>query len=145
METGKVTAVPAAQRSQAVQALDGAGFSPLRSGLGVPAGDYIFTSADAEAIHAVKPIETAKGKFGLTLVAGTLKGTGQNASISNVYGFGASDKQMVVTLDQWNGIERNQSYTVKVGENGRASDFKLATAEIGNTLPVNAPAFTFGG
>lgn len=137
MEIGKVTAVPAGQRTAAVQALDSTGFSPLRSGLGVPAGEYIFTSADADAIHAVKPIQTAKGKFGLTLVAGTLKGTGDNASVSNVYGFGASDKQMVVTLDQWNGIERNQTYNVTVDANGRAKEIKLAS---GDSLSVAPPA-----
>lgn len=141
MEIGKVTSVPASQRNAAVQALDGQGYSPLRSGLGVPPGDYLFISADTEAIHAVKPIETAKGKFGLTLVAGTLKGQGANASISNVYGFGASDKQMVVTLDQWNGIERNQTYSVTVGANGRASDFKLATSADSLNVPAGEPTF----
>lgn len=138
LTAGTIAKGTKAQKAEMVAALDRDGFAPLRSGLGVPPGKYQFTSGNAEVIFAIKPIETAKGKFGLTLIAGTLKGAEPTTQhINNVYGLESTDKQMVVTLDQFMGVEQNQTYNVTVGANFRIADFVLASA-VDNVLPVNA-------
>ena len=131
MENNKVIPTNKAGRAAVVTAMETAGFAALRSGLGVIPGKYTFSTPDNENIYGVKPVQSAKGKFGLTLVAGTLKGAeDKNKAVNNTYGLGDTDKQFVVTLDQFQAIEPNQVYDVVVGENGRISSLVLASTEV---------------
>lgn len=138
MELNSITIVGNAKKAAGLKKLDMAGFAPLRSGLGVPEGKYIFTSQAGEQVFAIKPVQSAAGKqYGLTLVAGTLKGIdANNKHVSEVFGLTASDKQMVVTADQWNAIEPNKSYEVTVSAKARIESIVAITA------PVSAPADT---
>lgn len=120
--------------SAKVAEMEKAGFPALRSGLGVPAGKYQFSTPNSESIYATKPIESAKGKFGLTLVAGTLKGFDEsNKSVQDVnitFGLTAADKQFVVTLDQLQAIDPNQTYDVVINDKGRIASIVLASKEV---------------
>lgn len=131
MEVNKVNKVSKANRSTAIAALETAGFAALRSGLGVMPGKYQFKTPDSEDIYGTKAVKSAKGSFGLTLVAGTLTGNeDKNKSVSNTYGLADTDKQFIVTLDQFNTIEPNQTYDIIVGENGRISSLTLVSTEV---------------
>lgn len=144
MEIAKdVKVLGKAQRNAALSAMETAGFPALRSGLGLPAGKYLMTTENSENIYAVKPITTAKGKFGLTLVACTIKGAeAHNQSLSNKYGFGTTDKQCVVTADQFNAIEPNQAYNVTINDKGRIAEIVSASEETLNVAPAAEPAFS---
>ena len=121
-----------ADRMSGVKALESAGFPALRSGLGVPNGKYFFITPNSEQIYATKAISTAKGNFGLTLVAGTLTGTdSENKDVNITYGLSITDKQFVVTYDHFMVIEPNQSYNVEV-LNGRVKS--LFMAEVDNII-----------
>ena len=131
MELNTVITVTKADRNAAVQAMEASGFGALRSGLGVAPGKYKFVTPNSEAIFGTKPVESAKGKFGLTLVAGTLTGAeASNSSVSLTYGLGATDKQMVITLDQWLAIEPNQTYDIVVNAQSRISSIALVSANV---------------
>lgn len=138
MVLNEITIIGNAKKANGLKALDKAGFAPLRSGLGVPAGKYIFTSAKGDKVFAIKPVQSAAGKqYGLTLVAGTLKGIDENNKhVSEVFGLTSVDKQMVVTADQWNNIEPNKAYEVTVSEKSRIESI------IAMTTQVEAPADT---
>lgn len=126
----QIQVISKAGRNAAVAAMETAGFAALRSGLGVSPGKYQFTTPNNENIYATKPIESAKGKFGLTLVSGTLKGAEEhNKDVNNVYGLTSSDKQFVVTLDQFLAIEPNQSYEVVINDKSRIASMTLVSAE----------------
>ncbi|ALL05583.1 hypothetical protein AQ505_08815 [Pedobacter sp. PACM 27299] len=117
-----------ADRMNRVKALESAGFPSLRSGLGVDDGMCQFFTPDDENIYATKAITIAKDNFGLTLVAGILKGAEpHNRDVNNSYGLTATNKQFVITCDHFMIIEPNQSYEVGV-LNGRAK-FTLAEAD----------------
>lgn len=118
-----------ADRLNGVKALESAGFPALRSGLGVANGKYSFITPNNEQIYATKAISTAKGNFGLTLVAGTLKGIeADNRDINITYGLSTTDKQFVVTYDHFMVIEPNQSYSVEVF-NGRVKSLFMVEAD----------------
>lgn len=131
MEANSILVVAKSGRNAAVKAMEDSGFAALRSGLGVAPGKYKFVTPASENIYAVKPIESAKGKFGLTLVAGTLTGAeDHNKEVNNVYGLTASDKQFVVTKDQWDAIEPNQTYEIVVNDKSRIQSIALASVEV---------------
>lgn len=131
MELNAVVTVSKSERNAAVAAMETAGFGALRSGLGVAPGKYTFTTPNSEAIFGTKAVESAKGKFGLTLVAGTLKGAeAHNSSVNVTYGLGATDKQMVITLDQWLAIEPNQSYEITVNAQSRIGSIALVSNQV---------------
>jgi len=117
-----------AERMNGIKALESAGFPTLRSGLGVPNGKYLFFTPNNEQIYATKAISTAKGNFGLTLVAGALKGMdADNRDVNITFGLTATDKQFVVMYDHFMQIEPNQSYDVEV-LNGRVKTLTMAEA-----------------
>lgn len=118
----KVEAVAALAASEAK------GFSALRSGLGLAPGDYKFTTPNNEDIFGVKEVKSNKdGKqYALTIVAGTVS----NGTTTATFGLGDKDRQMVVTLDQWNAIEPNQSYDLTIDKNGRIASVVLVSEEV---------------
>lgn len=132
MENNAIISVSKADRAAKIKEMETAGFSALRSGLGVPAGKYKFTTPNNEAIYALKPITAGSGqKYGLTLIAGTLIGQEEhNKSVNNVYGLTATDKQFVVTVDQFNAIDPNQSYDVVINEKSRIQTLVLSSVEV---------------
>lgn len=132
MENNTIISVSKADRAAKIKEMETAGFGALRSGLGVPAGKYKFTTPNNEAIYALKPITAGSGqKYGLTLVAGTLIGQEDvNKSVNNVYGLTATDKQFVVTVDQFNAIEPNQTYDIVINEKSRIQSLALASVEV---------------
>jgi len=130
MENNQIVIATKADRTKLVAEMEKAGFAALRSGLGVSPGKYVFTTPNSESIYATKPIESAKGKFGLTLVAGVLKGSeAHNSDVNNTYGLTAADKQFVVTLDQFLAIEPNQSYEVVINDKSRIASMTLVSEE----------------
>lgn len=131
MESNSIQVTNKTGRNAAVVAMEQSGFAALRSGLGVMPGKYSFSTPNSEEIYATKPIESAKGKFGLTLVSGTLKGADDHNKETNLsFGLTPADKQLVVTYDQWLQIEPNQAYDVVVNDKGRIASITLASAEV---------------
>ncbi|MBC8052149.1 MAG: hypothetical protein H7Y13_03725 [Sphingobacteriaceae bacterium] len=125
-----------AERMNGVKALESAGFPAIRSGLGVPNGKYLFTTPNSEQIYATKAISTAKGNFGLTMIAGVLKGKDAESQEVNIrYGLTTIDKQFVVTYDHFMLVEPNQAYDVEV-LNGRVKTLSLVQADVIDTSEV---------
>jgi len=130
MNANEITVASRSNRNAAVAAMETAGFGALRSGLGVAPGKYIFKTPNSEDIYATKPVQSAKGKFGLTLVSGTLTGSeAHNKDVNNAYGLTSSDKQFIVTMDQWLAIEPNQAYEVVVNDKSRIASITLVSEE----------------
>lgn len=119
-ETLKV--VSFSEKNDALNAMVKNGYSPLQSGLGVPAGTYKFMTDAKQDIYGIRPV-TAKAsgiKFGLTLIAGTLEGAdAKTQGILKQFGLSSSEAQMVVTADQWNTIKPDSAYTMVINEKGR--------------------------
>lgn len=114
-----------AESNAALTAAEKAGFKPIRTGIGVPDGKYTFGTPDNLDIFLVKEISSAKGNFALTFVAGTLTGTeDNNKHISKTFGIGSTDAQMMVTVEHFNNIEPNQSYTIEISS-GRVKSLSL--------------------
>ena len=126
-----------ADRLNGVKALESAGFPALRSGLGVADGKYQFTTPNNEQIYATKAISTPKGNFGLTLVAGVLKGSeAHNRDVSLAYGLTPADKQFVVNYEYFMLVNPNQIYAVDV-LNGRVKSLApFQVEQIINTSEV---------
>jgi hypothetical protein len=121
-----------AEQAKELAAVEAKGFSALRAGLGLASGNYTLTTPNSEDIFGIKEVTSAKdGKgYALTMVAGTVTGADDaNTHVSTVFGLGDKDRQLVVTVDQWQAIDPNQSYTMVVNDKGRIASISLVSEE----------------
>ena len=109
------------------------GANPITSGVGVQPGKYKFITPPTALIFGCKPVDSTKGKFNLTFVAGTLCGIEtDNKSIEKTFDL---EKQLfVIPLNDWEKILPNQRYEVLINDRGRVATLAI----LSNTDIVNS-------
>ena len=109
----------------------------ITSGLGVSPGKFTFATPNAAEIFGCKPVESAKGKFNLTFVSGTLKGA-EASNKSTEKTFDLEKSLFVVSSDQWEKMLPNQRYDVVITDKGRVGSVALIAGE-GTLTEAKAP------
>lgn len=98
------------------------GFNPIANGLGLPDGEYKFTTkaSDHMGILGVQSRKSGS-KIALTFVLGVAEGRGDSAGVSKSF----EDRNIcVIPSNSWEQVEPSTEYIMKV-ENNYVTSFEL--------------------
>lgn len=113
------------------------GFNPIANGLGLPNGEYKFTTT-AENYMGIMPVESRKSgkKLSLTFVLGQVEGRGDREGISKTFEEGTI---CVINADAWKQVEPATEYIMTVADN-YVTTFELLDGDANSSeAPKSAP------
>lgn len=115
LELNKAVLVTKATAKQALTDAAKEGFNPIANGLGLPDGEYKFTTKTSDYMGLL-PVQSRKSgsKISLTFVLGKAEGRGDQAGISKDF----EDRNIcVIPSNVWEQVEAGTEYVMTVDNN----------------------------
>ncbi len=125
LELNKPVIVTKAEAKATLQAAAKEGFNPIANGLGLPDGEYKFTTKATEHMGLL-PVQSRKSgsKISLTFVLGAVEGRGDNGGITKSF----EDRNIcVIPSNAWEQVEPATEYVMTVANN-YVTSFELLNA-----------------
>lgn len=115
LELNKPVIVTKAEAKATLQEAAKNGFNPIANGLGLPDGEYKFTTKATEHMGML-PVQSRRSgsKIALTFVLGTAEGRGDNEGITKSF----EDRNIcVIPSNAWEQVEPATEYVMSVANN----------------------------
>lgn len=115
LELNKAVIVTKSEAKATLQAAAKEGFNPIANGLGLPDGEYKFTTKATDYMGLL-PVQSRKSgsKISLTFVLGAVEGRGDNEGVSKTF----EDRNIcVIPSNAWEQIEPSTEYIMTVNNN----------------------------